>query len=75
MAALFTKFPSASATIRPKPFKVAIPDSKLEELKYLLKYSKLAPNTYESSQEDRKYGITSHWIQEAKDTWENNFDW
>jgi microsomal epoxide hydrolase len=75
MAALFTKFPSASATIRPKPFKVAILDAQLEELKYLLKYSKLAPNTYENSQEDRKYGITNRWIREAKNTWENNFDW
>ena len=75
MAAPFTKFPSASPTIHPKPFKVAVPDSKLKELKSLLKCSKLAPQTYESSQVDRKYGITYQWMQEAKDSWENNFDW
>jgi len=72
----FTKFPSdPSATIHPEPFKVAIPDSALDELKLLLKHSKLAPQTYESSQEDRKYGITSQWIKEAKETWEHGFDW
>lgn len=70
----FTKLP-ASVTLQPTPYKVAISDAKLEELQTLLKYSKLAPDTFEGSQEDRKYGVTNKWIREAKETWENVFNW
>ncbi|KDQ16877.1 hypothetical protein BOTBODRAFT_43065 [Botryobasidium botryosum FD-172 SS1] len=76
MSSPFTKFPtSSSTTIHPKPFKVDIPKSTLEELKILLKLSKLAPPTYENSQQDRRYGVTGEWIREAKDKWLNDFEW
>ena len=69
-----TNFPT-KATLQPAPFKVSIPKEKLNELQALLRCSKLAPATYEGSQEDRKYGVTNKWIHEAKSVWEDKFDW
>jgi microsomal epoxide hydrolase len=74
MSAAFTNLPR-SATIQPTPFKVSIPQATLDELKTLVKLSKVAPPTYEGSQEDRKYGVTNKWVREAKETWEKDFDW
>ncbi|KZP29746.1 epoxide hydrolase [Athelia psychrophila] len=70
----FTQLP-ANATLSLKPFKVDIPDATLDELRTLLKYAKLAPETYEGSFEDRKYGVTNRWIREARDVWATKFDW
>lgn len=68
MAASYQTFPFSSlSTIEPAPVKVDISQSTLDELKTLLKLSKLAPQTYESSQANRKYGITSEWIRDAKE--------
>jgi len=74
MSVPFTNLPP-SATLRPANFNVSIPQAKLDELKTLLNYSKLAPDTYEGSQADRKYGVTNKWIHEAKIVWEKQFDW
>ena len=63
------------ATLRPTSFKVSIPDTMLEEMKQLIKASKIASETYESSFSDRKYGVTREWITNAKEQWENHFDW
>jgi microsomal epoxide hydrolase len=69
----FTKIP-ANATTVPTPFKVAVPDSALQELKTLLKVAKIAPPTYESLRPDAKFGVTTDWIHKAKAEWET-FDW
>ncbi|CAF3994402.1 unnamed protein product [Adineta steineri] len=74
MSVPFTNLPR-SATVQPTPFKVSIPQSNLDELKTLIQLSKVAPLTYEGSQEDRKYGVTNKWIREAKEKWEKDFDW
>jgi microsomal epoxide hydrolase len=74
MSAAFTNLPR-SATIKPTPFKVSIAQSVLDELNTLIKLSKVAPLTYEGSQEDRKYGVTNKWVREAKEKWKNDFDW
>jgi microsomal epoxide hydrolase len=74
MSVAFTNSPR-SATIQPTPFKVSILQSVLDELKTLIKLSKVAPPTYEGSQEDRKYGVTNKWVREAKEIWEKDFDW
>lgn len=63
------------ATLQPTPFKVSIPDAALEEMKLLIKASKIAPETYESSFSDRKYGVTREWMINAKKQWEHHFDW
>jgi hypothetical protein len=70
----FTNFP-VKATLHPAPFIVSIPQATLDELQTLLNHSKLAPNTYEGSHDDRKYGVTNKWICEAKNVWEKEFDW
>jgi microsomal epoxide hydrolase len=74
MSVPFTNLP-AKATLRPARFDVSIPQAKLDELQTLLNHSKLAPDTYEGSHEDRKYGLTNKWIREAKSVWEKQFDW
>ncbi|KII87377.1 hypothetical protein PLICRDRAFT_43010 [Plicaturopsis crispa FD-325 SS-3] len=72
----FNKIPdSPTRTIQPTPFKLTVPDAKLDELKTLLKLTKVAGPTFEGSQQDRKYGVTTEWVQGAKDHWENRFDW
>ena len=70
----YAEIPSA-ATLRPVPFEVKIDDDKLHELKLLIKHSKVAPDTYENTQEDGRFGVSNKWITDAKDHWENSFDW
>ena len=74
MSAEFTKF-SPKATLHPTPFNVSVPQTKLDELQTILNHSKLAPDTYEGSQEDRKFGLTNKWIRDAKNVWEKEFNW
>jgi microsomal epoxide hydrolase len=63
------------ATLWPSEFIVDIPESDLDEFLTLLKLSRVGPPTYESLQQDRKYGITHRWLIDAERHWENNFDW
>lgn len=69
---LFTKIPNAKT--EPTPFKIAVPDAAIQEFKTLLKVSKIAPATYESTRSNRKFGVTREWIKNAKTEWES-FDW
>jgi len=73
MAKSFGTLPATAQAI--KPFTVSVPGEELDAFKTLLKLSKVATPTYESSQEDRRYGVTSAWMVNAKDHWLNNFDW
>ncbi|KAF9892940.1 hypothetical protein FE257_000532 [Aspergillus nanangensis] len=70
----FSKLPSA-ATISPKPFQVSIPQEQLDDLQTLLKLSRIAPPTYENSQPDRRFGITSEWLTAMREQWKSSFDW
>lgn len=74
MSKPYSKVPRRASNI-PNTFKVSIPETQLSDFKTLLKLSKIAPATYESLQEDRRYGLTTNWITEAKDYWLNEFDW
>ena len=56
------------------PFEVNIGEDSLTEFQTLVKCSKIAPATYESLQEDRRYGVTHKWLVEAKARLET-FDW
>lgn len=58
-----------------KPFTLNISDQDIDEWRQLLKLSKLAPETWEGSQEDRRYGVTRKWLAEAKDYWLNTYSW
>ncbi|KAF2793326.1 epoxide hydrolase [Melanomma pulvis-pyrius CBS 109.77] len=74
MAAPYATVPKG-ALKQPTPFKIEVPQSQLEELKTLLKYSRIPTPTFESLQEDQKFGISHKWITEAKKIWLNSFDW
>ncbi|KAF3041693.1 hypothetical protein E8E12_005219 [Didymella heteroderae] len=58
-----------------KPFTLNIPDKDIDEWRQLLKLSRLAPETWEGSQEDGRYGVTHKWLRETKDYWLNNYSW
>lgn len=60
--------PAAEKTVT--PFEVHIPQVRLDEMFTLLKLSKLAPETYENSLENRQYGVTRKWMIDAKSQWE-----
>ncbi len=70
----FSKIP-ANAKEKPSPFTVSVSDDQLSEFQTLVRLSKLAPATYEGLQEDRKYGISTKWLTEAKEHWAKTFDW
>ena len=58
-----------------KPFTLNVPIEAIEDWRQLLKLSKLAPETWEGSQEDRRYGVTRKWLAETKEYWLNTYDW
>ncbi|OKL55701.1 hypothetical protein UA08_09051 [Talaromyces atroroseus] len=64
----------AAARAAPKPFAISVPDEQLEELQTLLKLSKLAPPTYEGSQDDGRLGVSTKWLTAARDEWKK-LDW
>lgn len=64
-----------AASKAPEPFNITIPEDKLRELNTLLKLSKIPAPTYESLQEDGRYGISHKWITDTKAYWEDQFDW
>lgn len=74
MSILFSTLP-ATARTSPTPFKVAIPKSQLTELETLIKLSKLAPPTFENSEVDSPYGITTHWLVAMRDQWLRSYKW
>lgn len=58
-----------------KPFTLNIPDKEFSEWKQLLELSKIAPETWEGSHEDGRYGVSRGWLIDAKDYWLNQYDW
>jgi microsomal epoxide hydrolase len=64
----------AKALKKPEPFTIEIPEKQIGDLKQLLKLSKLPKPTYESLQEDGRYGLSHKWMTEAKKGWEH-FNW
>jgi len=73
------------ATKAPKPFTINIPEQQIQELKTLLKYSRIPEVTYESLDEGvdgvGRFGVSRSWIVRARDRWlgedgeEKAFDW
>lgn len=74
MSSSFSRIPSTAKT-KPTPSKVHFSDDQLADLKTLIRLSRTAPRTYENSQSDRRYGITSDWLNDLKEQWLNDFDW
>lgn len=74
MSLPFSTLPS-TATASLTPFKAAIPKAALVELETLIKLAKLAPPTYENSQTDRRYGVTTDWLVIMRDQWLRSYNW
>jgi microsomal epoxide hydrolase len=69
----FSNLPAgASGAI--KPFSIEISQQELDELKTMVKLSRIAVPTYENSQSDGRYGVKREFLQTIKDKWVN-FDW
>lgn len=41
----------------------------------LIRLSKLAPQTYENSQSDMRYGVTTDWLIDMKAQWLQSYNW
>lgn len=65
----------STAQTAPENLVVNYPQAELDALKTLLAASRIGPETYEGQQQDRKYGITTQWLQNAKKSWLEEFDW
>lgn len=74
MSLLFNALP-ATARVSPNPFKIAVHKSQLTELETLIKLSKLAPHTFENSQTDGRYGVTTDWLVTMRDQWLQSYKW
>jgi pimeloyl-ACP methyl ester carboxylesterase len=65
----------AGGTIDLKPFELSVPEQDVVDFKTLLRLSKLGPETFENLQPAGRYGISRAWLTNAKEVWENAFDW
>ncbi|KAJ5623258.1 hypothetical protein N7490_011863 [Penicillium lividum] len=74
MSRPFGTLPS-TAKVSPTPFTVSIPKAQVDELETLIKLAKLAPHTYENSQLDSRYGVTTDWLVTMKDQWLRSYKW
>lgn len=63
------------SSLRVDKFHAAVPDSDISDFKQLLRLSRLAPQTYENLQDDRRFGVTRKWLSDAKQHWEYVHDW
>lgn len=63
----------ASNTLKISDFNVAVPAQKLQDLRDILRLSKLGPQTYENSGE--AFGVSYQWMSNAKEYWAKTFDW
>ncbi len=63
------------ASLEVAPFPVHVAERDLQDLKDLLRMSKLGPETYENTRPDGKFGVTHEWMKETKAYWEKDFDW
>lgn len=74
----FDTLPS-KASLKPKPFTAHVSDEALNDFKQLVKLSKIGPKTFENQVTDVKdynnWGISRQWLADAKQRWENGYDW
>ncbi|KAI8274966.1 putative epoxide hydrolase [Colletotrichum sp. SAR11_57] len=62
-------------TLETRAFRLSTPPEALQELRDLVRLSKLGPRTYENSYAGGKYGVEYEWMAEAKERWAEGFDW
>ena len=64
-----------NARVTPEDFVVAFPQTELDALRSLIAASRVGPETFEGLQQDRKYGVTTQWLRDAKTSWLEGFNW
>ncbi|WWC64244.1 uncharacterized protein I303_106853 [Kwoniella dejecticola CBS 10117] len=75
MSAAYSK-PPFEPTIPLEPFKISISNNDIEELKTLLKISRIPKETYENLDAEKKgFGVSRKWLVETRDYWLNQYDW
>lgn len=62
-----------TGTLKPAPFRVDYPSSDIDDLKTLVRLARLPPPTYEGKRPD--FGMSNTWMRNAKEYWQNDFDW
>jgi len=63
------------ASIQVDPFTVNIPQQDLDELKVILKHTRIPKETFENSHtHPEDYGVTREWFIQAREKW-LDFDW
>ncbi|RVX73342.1 hypothetical protein B0A52_02984 [Exophiala mesophila] len=72
--AAFATIP-AGASLRPEKFELKVSEQDLKDFKDLVRLSKLAPETYENTRTDGRYGLTHEWMSQTKAYWETQYDW
>jgi microsomal epoxide hydrolase len=74
--ASFDTIPKAAKS-QPSPYRVYVSGDLVEQLKQLLKLSRVGPATYENLHAEPSkgtFGLTREWLANAKKEWEI-FDW
>ncbi|KAL1999567.1 hypothetical protein VTN02DRAFT_4343 [Thermoascus thermophilus] len=71
MAAKFASPPRGATLTKVTPFTVTVTEEAVQELRAAIAHCRLPPVTYEGIQQDRKYGITRDWLEQAAVVWRN----
>lgn len=75
MAAKYASPPRGATLTKVTPFTLTVTEEAVQELRAAIAHSRLPPVTYEEMQQDRKYGVTREWLEQAGVFWRNKFDW
>lgn len=70
----YDTFPS-KVTISLEPFTINTPKAELDDLKALLKLTRVPKSTFENTQTKPHFGVNRDWVIEARRTWTEEFDW
>lgn len=67
-----------TAKSKPQPYHVQVPTERIDELKQLVRLSKIGPETYENVHaitEEGGMGLTRAWLVRAREEWGGGWDW
>jgi len=69
--------PASANQAAVKPYKLQVSDEDIQHLKALLKLTRVPTACYENSLPNgrRDLGLRRDWLLQAKNSWENEFDW
>lgn len=67
--------PPNEPTIPLRPFTLSVPQADVDELRSLLKSSRLTKRTYENTTQEVYLGVKRDWVEEATRYWLEEYDW